>query len=198
MLVRYAAPAVEPLTLEEAKIHLRVDDGAEDTLIESLIKAFRSSIDGKDGWLNRALITQTWDLHLDRFPADSRTPIQIPLPPLQSVTHVKYYDADGILQTLSSANYFVDSVSEPARLFPAYNLSWPTTRERPNAVNVRFVAGYGAAAGSIPEAIRQAGLLQIGHWYANRESVAVGVSVAEMPQSVGWLLRPYKIYQESC
>lgn len=187
------APTSEPITRAEAKAHLRVDSTAEDTLIDNLIKAFRFSVDGKDGWLNRALITQTWKLYLDRFPLSSRTPVIVPLPPLQSVTHIKYYDADGTQQTWGASNYVVDSAAEPGLIFPAYNVVWPTTRDMPNAVEIQFVAGYGASSTYIPEAIRQAGLLQIGHWYANRESVAVGASVQTMPQASEWLLRPYHV-----
>lgn len=194
MLKLVSAPATEPITLSEAKAHLRVDDTAEDDLILNLLAAYRSRVDGKDGVLNRALITQIWDLYLDRFPCDGSAAIQIPLPPLQSITSVKYYDTDAVLQTMASDDYFLDSVSEPARLHPAYNMSWPATLDRANSVIIRFVAGYGSAETDVPQAIRQAGLLFIGHWYANRESVNVGSSVAEMPQSAQWLLDPFKVY----
>lgn len=197
MLKLVSAPATEPITLAEAKAHLRVDDTAEDDLILNLIAAYRSHVDGKDGVLNRALITQTWDLYLDRFPYCGSQAIQIPLPPLQSITSVKYYDTDAVLQTMSSGDYFLDSVSEPAQLHPAYNMSWPTALDRVNSVIVRFVAGYGSAETDVPQAIRQAGLLVLGHWYANRESVSVGNAVAEMPQSAKWLLDPFKVYTES-
>lgn len=196
ILATGGGPAAEPLSTAEVKTHLRVTGSDDDTYIGNLVKAFRTWVDGKDGWLNRALINQTWDLWLDRFPCSSRTPILIPLSPLSSVTHVKYYDAENTLQTWSSSEYFVDSVSEPARLYPAYNESWPTALDRPNAVNVKFVAGYGSSAAAVPEAIRHAGLLMIGHWYENREEVNVGNIVNEMPFAAKCLLAPYKVRLE--
>jgi len=103
-----------------------------------------------EGILDRALITQTWELTLDRFPfysADNtRSEILLPRPPLQSVTSITYTDIDGATQTLASANYKVDTIGEPGRVVPAYGLSWPSTRNEINAVTVRYVCGYGAAA----------------------------------------------------
>lgn len=193
------APAAEPLLRDEVKIHLRVDGTSEDTHIDNLIKAWRSQVDGKDGNLNRALITQTWKGYLNRFPSSSRLPIVVPLAPLASVTHIKYYDTNGDLQTWAGSNYILDVVSEPGLIYPAYNTSWPSTRDIPNAVEIQFVAGYGAAGTNVPQAIRQAGLLTIGHWYANRESVNVGNIVTEMPQAAKWLLSNFKVLiPENC
>jgi hypothetical protein len=57
--------ASEPLSLQEAKDHLRVDDTASDTLITSLIKAARQTI---EEWTSRQLLTATWVMALDCFP----------------------------------------------------------------------------------------------------------------------------------
>lgn len=187
------APSVEPMLKAEAKAYLRVDSANtdEDTLVDSLIIAARQQAETYTG---RALITQTWDLVLDRFPSGDR-PIDVPLPPLQSVTSITYLDTNGTSQTLSSANYIVDTKNEPGRIALAVGESWPDTQaDRINAVTVRFVAGYGAAA-AVPEGIKTAMKLLIAHWFENREPVAAGVgfSSTPMPMSVEMLLWQHRI-----
>lgn len=161
-----------------------------DPLVTALIKTARQAA---EAYTHRALITQTWDYNCDTFPVEFR----IPMPPLISVTHVKYYDADGVLTTISSSDYIVDAPAGPqclhGRVVLAPNESWPTPQVRVNAVTVRFVAGYGAAS-AVPEPIRAAIKLLLGHLYENRESVVIterGSIVQEMPQAVQWLLGPY-------
>lgn len=204
-LTLVTAPAAKPLTLAEAKAHLRVDGSDDDDLITALIAAATAHIDGRDGWLNRALVSQTWDLTLDAFPGANRFnpygAIQVPLPPLISVTSITYVDTAGATQTLSSSLYTVDVKSTPGRIVPAYGKTWPSTRDQVNAVTVRFVAGYadsGASpadpADNVPQAIKQAMLLMIGHWYANREAVNVGNVVNEMPISAAALLNPFRVW----
>lgn len=163
-----------------------------DPIVNALIETAREDA---ENFTKRALITQTWDLNLDTFP----TVIRIPKPPLVSVTHVKYYDTTGTLQTFSSSSYIVDAPAGPQCLEGcislAPNQSWPSIQTRKNAVTVRFVAGYGAAS-AVPESIKQAMKLMIGHLYENRESVVItdrGSIVQEMPQAAQWLLGPYTI-----
>ena len=110
-LVINSAPSVEPLTTAEAKAHLRVDGTAEDAYIDECVTDARGTIEELTG---RALITQTWDLWLDGWPAFGV--ITLPRPPLQSVTSVVYYDTDDTEATLSSANYLVDADSHLGRV----------------------------------------------------------------------------------
>lgn len=95
--------------------------------------------------------------------------IDIPLPPLQSVTTVKYYDADNVEQTLSSGRYTVDTTSEPARIVIDAD-GWPAIYDRANAVTVRFVCGYGATTADVPASLRAAMLLHIGDLFENRQN----------------------------
>lgn len=181
-LTRVTAPATTILSLAEAWLHLRLDpnDGAstpEDSLITSLIAAATSEIDGGPGWLNRALITQTWKLTLDEFPCWQ---IRLPLPPLQSVTHVKYIDANGTEQTLSSALYRVMTDGEPGYIEPIYNGSWPVTRDESGAVRITFVCGYGAAS-AVPELIKAYMKFRVGQMFEHREAVIAGAAIAEVP-----------------
>ena len=186
------APAIEPLTLQEAKAHLRVTASDDDSLILALITAVRQSLEGRFGELQRALITQTWDWFLDCFPASSARPLDVPMPPLQSVTSITYTDTDGASQTWSAAKYTVDARSLIGRVMPAYNETYPETRDVMNAVTVRFVAGFGATAADVPAPIRHAMLLQIAHLYDNRDTHMIGGSVEQLP-AVRNLLAPYWI-----
>lgn len=163
-LARITAPAAEPVSLAEAKLHLRVIHDAEDASISRMIRAAREHLDGRDGILGRALVTQTWELVLDSFPVGA---IQIPLPPLQSITSVKYLDAGGVEQTLDTAEYVVDTASEPGCIAPVDQ--WPATQDTVNAVHIRFVAGYGDAS-AVPAALAQAILLAVGDLWANRQT----------------------------
>lgn len=168
-LILTTAPAVEPVSLEEAKLHLRLDITADDTLVYSLIQAAREKCE-EYTW--RALITQTWDLFLDGFPSNA---IKLPNPPLQSVTGVYYTPDGGAEQTVTSTDYIVDTRGEPGRIILATGKSWPGNSLTPtNGVRVRFVCGYGAAGANVPQKLRQGMLLLIGHLYENREAVFMG------------------------
>ncbi|MBA3588298.1 head-tail connector protein [Methylibium sp.] len=165
------APTAEPITLAEAKLHLRVDSTDEDALITALIVAARQ---GAEQMTGRALMPQTWEIALDGFPDE----IELQHPPLASITSVSYLDEASAAQTLSAAAYVIDSYSQPERLSLVADTEWPATLEQANAVIVRFVAGYASAA-AIPQEIKQWMLLRIGLLYEHRESVAG--SLAPLP-----------------
>ncbi len=180
------APATEPVTLAEAKAHLRVTTVDDDTLITALIVAARQTA---ENMTDRALITQTWEKSLDVFPEA----IELPKPRIQSITSVKYIDTAGVEQTLAGTEYLLDAASEPGWVTPAYDKAWPETRAVPNAVKVRYVAGYGATAADVPQIIRHAILLIIGELYERRENAIVGVVIGVVPFSAMALLSPYRI-----
>jgi uncharacterized phiE125 gp8 family phage protein len=180
------APATEPVTVAEAKAHLRVDSADDDALITALIVAARQ---GAEHITGRALMPQTWELALDGF----KDVIGLQKAPLTSITSIKYLDTAGALQTMSASDYLLDSHSEPARVMPAYGTSWPSTRDQANAVLIRFIAGYADAA-TVPQEIKQWMLLRIGMLYENRESVATGVTLTELP-FVDRLLDAYKVWE---
>ncbi len=187
------APTVEPITLQETKDHLRVDGTTDDALISALILAARQHLDGRDGWLGRALMAQTWDYTLDEFPPGDF--IRLPLAPVQSVTSISYTDTDGASQTFSSASYALGAdLDWQPRVNLGYGLTWASTRGVPDAVTVRFVAGY-ANANAVPAPIKAALLLTVGHLYENREAIAEtgrGVTLTELPMGVDSLLFPYR------
>jgi uncharacterized phiE125 gp8 family phage protein len=187
------APTVEPVALEDAKLQVRETVDDNDALIQSLIVAARQHVESFTG---RALIDQTWDLQQDGFPG-ARS-IWLPKAPLRSIASVSYRDQDGTVQTWSSTNYTVDAPVGPAaqtgRISPNFGVIYPTTQWVPNAVVIRFVAGYGATAATVPEAIKAAMKLLIGHWYATREAVTFGTAGTEIPMAVSALLWPYKVF----
>lgn len=171
-LKTYAAPTVEPLTVDQVMEHLRLDE--YETMLPLLIASARASAEAAT---SLALMTQTLDLYLDAFPAAE---IVLPRSPLQSVTSITYTDTDGATQTLAASEYQVDTASAPPRIVPAYGKSWPSTRQQLNAVKVRFVCGHTDAA-SVPADVKAWMLLSIGTAYEHRESIATGEDFVEMP-----------------
>jgi uncharacterized phiE125 gp8 family phage protein len=176
-----AAPDEEPITTAEAKLHLREDSAAQDTLIASLIVAARENV---EAFTHRALVEQSWMLTLDEFPCDNG-PIVLPFPPLISVEEVRYLDGDGIQRVLDDGEYVVDITSIFGKIDLAYSKYWPVTLVQPNAIEVDFTCGYGAAE-DVPERAKAAMKLWVGQLYENRES-------SETPLGVDSLLWPLRV-----
>ena len=176
------APASEPISLSEAKAHLRVDISDDDTLITALITAARQFAETE---CTRALITQQWQLVLDAFPGPSLlgvpygVPYSIPghailldRPPVQSVESIQYQDMAGDWQTMPSTDYVAELQSAPARITPGFRKIWPITLPQIGSVKVNFTAGYGNAA-AVPQGIKAWMLIRIATLYENREEVAI-------------------------
>jgi len=180
----YSAPAIEPVTVAQVKLSAHISHAVEDTLIEAWIKSGRELA---EGYQRRAYITQTIDLSLDSWPCD---PFFVPRSPLQTVTHIKYYDTDGTEYTVSAADYYVDTAGEPGRIGLTYGTTWPTTVLRPiNGISVRFVAGYGLTAATVPQNVIDAILLYCTFRNENRAG-----EIQEIPASFYGLLRHDRIY----
>ena len=174
------------LTTSEVKNHLKVDTTADDTLIDNLIIAATNSC---QEYTNRFFITTEITQYGDNWSDVSelfKSPVQAAL------FNVKYWDTAGVLQTLGTTKYTLDNVSQPARLVPAPDESWPSIIDGLNAIEVNYKVGVDSAD-DVDNAIKQAVLLTIGHWYQNREAVIVGRQVNEMPMSAKYLLDQYKI-----
>lgn len=178
-------PVLEPLTTAEAKAHLRVDFSDDDTVIDGYVKAAREMA---EAYTWRAFLTQTWDLFLDQFPCGDR--LNLPRPPLQSVTGVYYTPEGAAEQTWASSNYHVDTYGEPGGVVLRTGYTWPSdTLQSVNGVRVRFVAGW-TAANLLPVSLVQGVKLVLGHFYENREGIVIaqGVSIAELPMGIQWVL----------
>ncbi|CAK0778981.1 conserved hypothetical protein [Gammaproteobacteria bacterium] len=183
-----SAPSAEPVSTAEAKTHLRVTGTDDDTYIDTLVKAARLSIEVQTG---RALITQTLKVTLDRFPRERY--LELPRPPLASVSSVAYVDPNGVNQTFAAASYTVDTLSQPGRIVLNETYNWPDTSLVANAVTITFIAGYGAAGTAVPADLLLAMKLLIGHWYSNREVASGAAASAELPKMFDYLLWPYKV-----
>ena len=182
-LVLTAPPAVEPVTLAEAKAHLR----AEDTLIASLIITSRLHIEAA---LGLALVTQSWSYFIDAWPRGPQ--LSLPLRPVQSIGAVKLYAADETVTILPADTYFLDGAATPARLVRQGSLAWPKPGRTASGIEIAIIAGYGNSAVFVPAPIRQAILLLVAHWHEHREPVAIGQANASVPSTVSDLLLPYR------
>lgn len=179
----------EPVTLEEAKAHLRVDVTDDDDLITALITAARQMVEMV---LRRALLSQDWELRLDAFPASDT--LEIPLPPLQSIAAITYTQQDGTSVTFAATEYTVDTGSTPGRIALNSGASWPgDSLSALGGVQIAFTAGY-ASADAVPQAIRQALLLLVGHLYENREAVTDTKTLQTTPLAFEYLLQPYRVF----
>jgi len=185
-LVLTAAPAAEPVSVSEAKQYLRIDSAVEDPVVASLILAARLHIEGA---LDIAMVTQSWTLVLDQWPADGR--VSVPLGPLQGVDSVKVHDADEVAQTVSPQTYMVDLSSLRPRLVRNSGAVWPTPGRPANGIEIAVTAGYGDTPETVPQPIRQAVLLLAAHWYEQREPVVFD-QPDELPHGVADLLKPYR------
>jgi uncharacterized phiE125 gp8 family phage protein len=214
-------PNVEPVTLDEARAHVRAAHNADDGLLANLITAARIYCENA---LARQFVTATWRWTLDRFYDVQRAPMGlynewvwnpmrtlrgrtvrdwyclfVPRAPVQKIVSLKYYDSAGVERTWDPVNYIIDTDSEPARITPGWGQFWPPWQLRENAVTITFKAGYGekvgdddptdeASVAAVPQTIKQAILLLVGHWYENREAVVIGPAPTSIPMAVDALL----------
>lgn len=184
-------PSIEPVTLAEQKLHMRVDITDDDTFISSLITAARQQIESLTGM---SMIEQVWVCGLDKFPKEKY--ISLPRAPLSQVVSVKYYDEAGTEYTLSSSDYIVDTMSVPGRIILNSNQSWPSVSLRSgNGLLVEFKAGYGTTAATVPEGLKSAIRLLAAHLYRTREPVNIGNITTELPKGIDYLIAPYRIWQ---
>ena len=257
-----SGPAAEPISRTEAKLHCRIDGAADDTLVDGMIRAARTWV---EIFTNRQLVTATLELKQENLPYE----LVLPRPPLQSISSVTYVDLDDATQTADSDLYATDVVSEPGRLYMAYNETWPTCRGYTQDVTITWKAGYASVitanattnvftcsartyvdadivrvwntggalpaglsvntdyhvrdvtgstfnlaataggeaidittagtgtnfVGEIPEPMRLAIKLILGHMYEHREDVA-DVVLREVPMAAQALLWPYRIWYE--
>lgn len=188
--VRTSGPATDKpiLSTAEIKSFLRVDDTDNDSVIEMLRNAAVGQIDGP--YLGRCLINQTWRVNFDAWP---ECEFRLPFAPVSAITSIKYWDSatPSVQQTVTSTDYALleDAESPYVKFVSTY--SGPDLADREDAIEVLFVAGYGADSTAIPAAIKAAVLLMIGNLYENREDVVIGQTAIPLPQGSRSLLGPY-------
>lgn len=178
-------PVAEPITLEEAKAHLRVSEPDEDTLIRVYISAARGMLEQRT---NRRLMAQTIEWVLPAWGG-----FIVPTAPLVALGDITYTDEAGAPQVLDDSLLFVDTYHEPAAAVLSFGQSWPAMQpgSRPTA---RAVVGYPSAE-AVPAELKSWMLLAIGALYDNRAAVVAGVSVSPLPEDfMHWLWHPYMVY----
>ena len=186
-LLRTSAPAVPPVTLSDAKAHLRVDGTDEDALITSLIETATAHVERTVGL---ALITQGVTIVRDAWPDNWL--VELPLSPVQTITNITTFEADGGSFIFDTGHWFSDTISHPPRIVLHGTAPWPRPGRRANGIEIVVTAGFGNAPEDVPEPIRQALLLLVAHWFERREPVVLEEEPYEIPDTVSTLLNAYK------
>lgn len=180
------AASVEPVSLAEARLHIKADDDTtEDALISVWITAAREAAEHYTG---RALAPQTLEMALDCFPEYEDDEILLAMPPVASITSVKYTDTAGVEQTIAGSAYALSLYGESRRLAPTFGNYWPSTQDIPDAVRIRYVTGYE----SCPKAAKAAILLMVAWLNENRGDTIQPDDI--QPPAAKSLLGTLKIY----
>lgn len=167
VLSRITAPTAPAFALADIKRRLRGFDGDEqdDAALTAIAAAVEGLLDGPTGILGRCLQAQTWDERFSCF----ASPLRLALAPVRSVAHVKYFDSDGVEQTIDSAEYEVVLESDGAAMIGTLG-TWPRTdARRMYPVVVRFEAGYD----SIPAPLQEGAMLLIGQFFEHRDAMGI-------------------------
>jgi uncharacterized phiE125 gp8 family phage protein len=185
-------PAVMPISVSEAKAHLRYTSSQQDAVIAGMVAEAVAHIDGPEGALGRCLIAQTLELTADEWPYRFGC-IRLPCPPLISVTSVHYVDQDGAEQLVDPATYQVVGIGDQGRLELAHGQTWPSARRQSEAIRITYRAGHGDSWNDVPEALRLAVLTVVATYFDRRSAFVEGgvfeTSAAER------LLAPFKVHQ---
>lgn len=180
-------PVGEPMTLAQIKAFLRVEDDAEDGLIEALLAAARIHVEGVTG---RALLAQTWRVLLEGWP-QTRV-IRLPVSPLLELSEIRAYDAAGGVHQIDTDQFLPDGQAVPARIIcPAPVAGSPELRDG-NAIEIDYVAGFGTAPGQVPPDLVQSVRTLVAYWYENRDAVPVSGAGAAVPAGFERLVAPYR------
>lgn len=185
-LVRVTAPVASPVSLADAKAHLRVDGSAEDAYIQSLIDAAVSMVDG-DGLLGRAMVTQTWAKWVSQNPGV----VRLSMGPFIALTDVSYYDTDNVLQAATLTDFDVRVDGDFVNVRPKKDKVWPGAYIRDDAIKLTFTAGFGAAS-DVPVDIIHAIKLMVAHWHQHREAVS-GERLMDIPLGVDALIGRHRV-----
>jgi uncharacterized phiE125 gp8 family phage protein len=180
-------PAVEPVTLADAKAYLRVATGDDDDVIAGLIAGARGHVEAQT---RRALITQAWRLVRDCWPHDGLIAV-VPVP-LQQITAARVYRQDGSTQTIDTAAFTSDKAAAPA-IIAFVPCSLPVPGRTVGGIELDVEVGYGAAPADVPAPLCQAIRLIVAHWYENRGLIASGQNVVVLPMPVAGLIAPYRV-----
>ena len=176
-------PSVEPVSLAEAKAHLRITHTDDDTYISTLIVAARRLVEARSGL---RLLQQSWSIFLDAWPGDGI--IELLLAPVSSVVDIVTYGELDTPATIDPAHYFLDGASRPVRIVFRQGRYPANPGRRAKGIEIKVQAGFGATAASVPQELKQAVLLITAHWFSKRGEADDGV----LPLAAIELLSPYR------
>ena len=180
-------PAVEPVTLDHAKSHLRLDTTADDALIEGLIAAARRFIEGETGL---AIMVQTWRRYLDDWPADRC--VRLRRHPVRRIEALTVFDAHGEAAELPASAFRLDTVSRPARLYVSEAVP---PGSAPNGIEIEFTAGLAETANEVPDDLVRAMLVLVAQWYEFRGAFSAKDQPVAVPAGVERLIAPYRAHR---
>jgi uncharacterized phiE125 gp8 family phage protein len=178
-------PAIEPVTLAEARAHLRIDGTDDDDYLAAMISAARMQV---ETGIRRVLIDQTWRICRDDWPSAGR--LDLPIGPVRSIASVVAWTADGEQVVFAASTYALDAASTPARLKLA--ASPPPGLRAMNGLEIDLVAGYGPSGIDVPQPLRQAIMILVARWYENREGYAYGVVPSSIADAFEALIAPFR------
>ncbi|MGV8996393.1 MAG: head-tail connector protein [Parvibaculaceae bacterium] len=181
-LMLLSGPASEPVMLDEARAHLRLDATDENDLLNAFLVAARVALEART---RRAFVTQSWRLILDAWP---QGPVFLPVAPVSAVTSVTLNDADGP-RVVAATAYDIVLAGDRPRLSSL--TAWPAPTRRIGGIYIDVTAGYGEAA-DVPAPLRQAIVMLAAHWFEHREPVSIGDGADELPLTVSALIAPYR------
>ncbi len=177
--IQTSPPATEPISLAEAKAHLRVTHNDDDAYITTLIKTARQSIEAQTGL---GLISQGWSVFLDDWPENGV--IELPLAPVLGIADIKVHGDDDTFAIIDPAHYYENKVSRPARIILRGSRSWVAPGRVANGIEILLTIGFT----SVPEPLREAILQLVGHWHETRGDEAAD----KTPLGLGQLIQPYR------
>lgn len=182
-----AGPHLEPISVAEAKLFLRIDGEAENEVIAALITTARLHV---ERLTRRIVLEQTWRFYIDDLPKNGL--IELGIGPVREVLQVVAYNSEGDPSVVSAEDYIVDLSAVPARIKFRNNARLLSTRAL-NGFEIDFVAGFGPTTLEVPADLRQAILMLVAHWYENRSAVATDVDLISTPKGVNELIQPYRV-----
>lgn len=179
-------PAIEPVTLAEAKAHLRLAGSDDDDYVAAMITAARIQVESAT---RRVLIDQGWRIFRDDWPPGGR--LDLPLAPISAVSAVTVYDADGEPTDLASSDWLLDAASSPARL--VLTGAPPHPGRAINGIEIDVVAGYGASGLAVPQPLRLAIMTLVARWYEDREGLSYGIVPSRVAGAFEALVAPFRV-----
>lgn len=180
-------PALEPVSVAEAKAHLRIDGEDDDAYLTAAIVSARVHV---EALTRRMLIEQSWRVYFDSWPR--KRIVTISVAPLIGVETVTVYDADGEPVVVDPDDYVADTIACPGRLILLSPV--PATVGRAvNGIEIDVTAGYGASSVDVPSPLRQAIMMLVAHWYEHRGAVGHDLAGEVPPHGFHALIAPYRI-----